>query len=159
MAEPELLPLARAIRKLFAEENEDGTFRYGPAEVHAIRALILLELVRREQLDPLTSPYRLELVLLFEGIGLNEHTDPLTVSAKVKRYFEKLNVHREVLPQVDRWLYQYRFTDDRMKALAETEQAFGRMMAQSGPPATRDEDASEDAPPDATQSLGGKLQI
>ena len=163
MREDQLSPLAVAVRKLLNKKNADGSPHYGPAEVHALRAMILLELVRREAIDPLTSPYKVELALLFDGIGLNEHTDPQSVEAKVRHYFQSLNIRSSILLEFDRLLKRHRKVDDRMEAVAETERAFDRMMERDGQP--RAPHVGDEVPKDAraaqdlAQSLGVKLRI
>ncbi len=154
--------LARALAEMFAETDKNGEPKFGDAEIHAVRAMILLELVRKEQIEELSHAHKVELALLFDAMDIDENTDPKEVEPKVRSYYKRLNVKPSVFVRLNRLMEKYRRPKDRVEAIEETAKAYDKIMDNEAPRAPQhDEDAPEEgkAAQDLAASLGVKIRI
>jgi len=61
---------AKALDTLVNRKKADGTHKYTPKDVHALRSMLLLELARRNEVDNLSETSQAELALTLELIGI-----------------------------------------------------------------------------------------
>lgn len=159
MSEP---TAAEALRELFEQKKKDGSPKWTASDVSAVRAVFLLEIARRSELDTLDGPQRVELAVLLDEIGINEGTDPKQVDKLVKAHFTKLKINAAILVKVDGILRRFRKREDRLEAASVASAEVQRLLDQD---ALKAPHVGEEAPEDSTQaqslaqSLGVKVRI
>lgn len=153
---------AKALDTLVNRKNGDGSFKFTPKDVHAIRSMLLLELARRGEVDELSESSKVELALTLANIGITAHTAPDLVMGLVEKYYRGLDVNPDIFIEFNDMLALLGKQKDRVEAVADTSKAYDKMMEKEGPKAPKHDDP---VPKDAehaqtlTLNLGGKVRI
>jgi hypothetical protein len=153
---------AKALDTLVNRKNGDGTHKYTPKDVHALRALLLLEIARRNEVDNLSETSKAELALTLELIGIGAQTPPEMVMPLVEKYYRGLDINPDIFIEFNDLLVMLGKQKDRVEAVADTSKAYDKMMEKEGPKAPKLDDP---VPKDAehaqtlTLNLGGKVRI
>jgi hypothetical protein len=153
---------AAAFDKLVNRKNPDGSLKYTPKDVHALRAILLLELARSGLAEELSDSSKQELFLTFKLIGIDDKTDPAEVKGLVEKYFKELEINPEILLEFNDLLVLLHQKRDRVEEVEHNEQEFDRFTEKEGPKAPKVDDP---VPEDSTHAqtltlnLGGKVRI
>lgn len=154
--------IARALDKLFEETNADGTPRFNIVDVHAARAMILLEIARRQELHTLDQERKEELAYTLDLIGIKPTTDPALMMGLIERYFKKLEINPALFQEMARIFKMFDKKGDRVEAIDVTEKAYDKLTEKEGhaAPAVGEKrpEGSEHAQT-LTLNLGGKVRI
>jgi hypothetical protein len=152
--------LADALFELFRQTRDDGAARWTDEDVLAARSVLLLEVVRRGELEQLGAPQQAEVAALFASIGLDEESAPEAVEPAVARYFNALRFDPQILVELDRTLKRVSGAD-RVETASVTAQAYRRLTegAQMTAPKVGEEARGGTPAQSLAQSLGVKVRI
>ncbi len=152
--------IADALFELFHQTGDSGAARWSDDDVLAARSVLLLEIVRRGELEQLGPSQQAEVAALFAAIGLDEDSAPDAVEPAVARYFSALRFDPLILVELDRTLKRASGAD-RVESASSTAQAYRRLT--EGAPVTAPrvgEEARGGTPAQSlAQSLGVKVRI
>lgn len=153
---------AEAVDQIVNRKNPDGTLKYTPADVHALRAMMLLELTRQNLVDDLSETSKAELALTLELIGISEQTNPDQVFSLIEKYYKSLEINADIFIEFNDMLAMLGQQKDRVEGVDDSSKAYDKMMERDGPKAPKHDDP---VPEDAehaqtlTLNLGGKVRI
>jgi hypothetical protein len=155
---------ARELDRLVDKKNPDGTPRYTPKDIHALRSMLLLEIARRgnAEVEKLSDSSKVELSFALELIGITPHTNPALIMGMVEKYYRDLGINPEIIIEFNDMLTMLGKQKDRVEAVEQTQKAYDKMMEKDGPKAPK---ADDPVPEDAEQAqtltlnLGGKVRI
>ena len=153
---------SKSLDKLVSRKNPDGSLKYTPKDVHALRAMLLLEMARRNEVDNLSEASRIELALTLELIGINAATKPEAVMPLVEKYYRSLEINPDIFVELNDLLALLGKSKDRVEAIGETSKAYDKMMEKEGPKAPKVDDPVPENAEHAqtlTLNLGGKVRI
>jgi hypothetical protein len=153
---------AKAFDRLVNRKNSDGSLKYSAKDVHGLRAALLLEIARRDEVDQLSDASKVELALVLENIGITGVTAPEQVRALTEKFFKNLAIDNDLLLEFGKMLGMLQKGKDRVEAVADTSKAYDKMMEKEAEKAPKaDDPVAEGAEPAQTFTLniGGKVRI
>jgi len=153
---------AKAFDRLLNRKKADGSFKYSAKDVHGLRAALLLEIARRDEVDQLSEESKLELALALNLIGITANTQPEEMTPLVEKYFKALAIDPDLLDEFGKMLGLLRKGKDRVEAVADTVKAYNNMMEREAVSAPKADDPVPENSEHAqtlTLNLGGKVRI
>jgi hypothetical protein len=154
--------IARALDKLFEEVKPDGSPRFTIVDIHAARAMILLEIARRQELHTLDQARKEELAYTLDLIGIKPTTDPALMMGLIERYFKRLELNPDLFPEMARIFKMFDKKGDRVEAVVAAEKAYDKMTekeAQQAPAVGEKPPEGSERAQTLTLNLGGKVRI
>ena len=155
--------IARALDKLFESKNPDGSDVYTIIDVHAVRAFILIEMGRREELHLMTYDQKVEFAQILDLIGIKPDTDPSAMMGLVTDYFTKLKFNPMVLVEMFRIFEKFGTKGDRVEAMKAIEKAFDKLhekdTSRVAPKVGEKAPENSEHAQTLTFKLGGKVRI
>lgn len=153
---------AEGIEAIVNRKGADGRLKYTSADVHALRAMLLLELARQNLVEDLSESSKAELALTLELIGIGELTPPDQVLPLIVKYYQSMEINPDIFIELNDMLLMLGQQKDRVEGIDDSSKAYDKMMQREGPTApSHDADVPEDAEKAQTftLNLGGKVRI